>query len=466
MSVLRRLRARMRPTTIAGQIALLVVAGIAVAHMVATAAFLLLHESQNPDTMPGVAASRLGMLTRLLDAVDPAGRPALLASGRSLPLIHVEAWDGAVPPGAEPVPDLPVIRRLRNGAGRPVRIIDLSAGDTDTERSDRRLHVGIVTAGGAMLQATLPNDPLRAPKQGALIFTVVFLALTLALLCVWATRALTAPLKRLAGAARPSGPGTITWPCRRRARARCSPSPGARPEQAGRQGGEEVRQAPRRGQSHHSVARSPRGGTAGRSRCRHRPPPPPLAGRRPPRLRRAAASGRRGRAGPGRIRPAPPRPGSAPRRSRRSAGQCGARRCARRVGGSITAAEARRVRRPRGTCRKAATISSGPSRPKPIAAAMSAGSLPGRLSSRATARRRASGQRATTQRQRGGPHPAGPGVPGQDRARTEAGAGTDLADRQVGLAQEPRHRRAPLGRVGIAQPHRRLSAHLSTVHQG
>lgn len=205
MTVLRRLRARLRPTTIAGQIALLVVAGIAVAHVVATTAFLLLHESQNPDALPGVAASRLGMLARLLDTVDPSARPALLASGRSLPLIHVEAWDGKAPPGAEPVPDLPVVRRLRIGAGRPVVIVDLSAGDPEQARSAGRLHVGIMTPGGAMLQATLPNDPLRTPKQGALIFTVVFLALTLALLSVWATRALTAPLKRLAGAAEAFG---------------------------------------------------------------------------------------------------------------------------------------------------------------------------------------------------------------------------------------------------------------------
>lgn len=205
MNVLRRLHARMRPATIAGQIALLVVAGIAVAHVVATAAFLLLHESQNPDTLPGVAASRLGMLARILDTVDPAARPTILSSGRNLPLLQVEAWDGTAPAGAEPMPDLPVIRRLRNGAGRPVTITDLSAGDPEQERSSGRLHVGIVTASGALLQATLPNDPLRTPKQGALIFTVVFLALTLALLCVWATRALTAPLKRLAGAAEAFG---------------------------------------------------------------------------------------------------------------------------------------------------------------------------------------------------------------------------------------------------------------------
>ncbi|MCJ2051189.1 ATP-binding protein [Methylobacterium sp. J-070] len=205
MSLLRRIRARLRPATIAGQIALLVVAGIAVAHVVATLAFLLLHESQNPDELPGVAASRLGTLTRLLDAVDPEARPALLASGRSLPLIRVEPWDGMAPAGAKPAPDLPVIHRLRNGAGRAVTITDLSAGDPDQDRSPKRLHVGIVTPAGATLQATLPNDPLRSPKQGALIFTVVFLALTLALLSVWATRALTAPLKRLAGAAEAFG---------------------------------------------------------------------------------------------------------------------------------------------------------------------------------------------------------------------------------------------------------------------
>ncbi|XYD10102.1 ATP-binding protein [Methylobacterium sp. NMS12] len=205
MSGLGRLRARLRPKTIAGQIALLVVAGIAVAHVVATAAFLILHESQNPDTLPGVAASRLGVLVRLMDAADPAARPALLASGRSLPLIHVEPWDGTVPSGATSPPDLPVIRKLRNGAGRPVTITDLAVADPEGDRSDARLHVGIVTPTGARLQATLPNDPLRGPRQGALIFTVVFLALTLALLCVWATRALTAPLKRLAGAAEAFG---------------------------------------------------------------------------------------------------------------------------------------------------------------------------------------------------------------------------------------------------------------------
>ncbi|GJE38573.1 ATP-binding protein [Methylobacterium persicinum] len=195
------LRARLRPRSVAGQIALLVVAGIAVAHVVATTAFFLLHEPQNPDALPGVAAARVGVLARLLDAADPAVRPALLAAGaRSLPLIELDAWDGKAPANAERVPNHAVIRRIRAAAGRPVMVTALAPLEKDGQ-----LRVGIKTQNGAMLRATLVDDPLRPPRQGALIFTVVFLALTLALLCVWATRALTAPLARLAGAAEAFG---------------------------------------------------------------------------------------------------------------------------------------------------------------------------------------------------------------------------------------------------------------------
>ncbi|MBE7244166.1 MAG: HAMP domain-containing protein [Actinomycetospora chiangmaiensis] len=201
MTILSTLRARLRPRSVAGQIALLVVAGIAVAHVVATTAFFLLHEPQNPDTLPGVAAARVGTLARLLDAADPSVRPAIIAaSARSLPLIEIAEWDGKAPAGAEPAPDHAVIRRLRSAAGRPVTVVNLQPSV-----AGENLHVGISTPNGANLRVILADDPLRPPRQGALIFTVVFLALTLALLCVWATRALTAPLARLAGAAEAFG---------------------------------------------------------------------------------------------------------------------------------------------------------------------------------------------------------------------------------------------------------------------
>ena len=196
------IRARLRPRSIAGQIALLVVAGIAVAHMVATLAFLLLHEPPNPDELPGVAVHRVATIARILDAAGPDVRPALLASaGRGVPQARIAPWDGQGGTESRPAADGPVVRRLRAAFGRPLTITDLDPpGD-----ADGALHLGVRTPGGATLQARLPGALLRQPRQGALIFTVVFLALTLALLCVWAARALTAPLARLAGAAEAFG---------------------------------------------------------------------------------------------------------------------------------------------------------------------------------------------------------------------------------------------------------------------
>ena len=203
MSALARLRAKLRPRSIAGQIALLVVAGIAVAHMVATLAFLLLHEPPNPDDLPVVAVNRVATIARLLDAAEPDARAPLIASAaRSLPLLRIAPWDGRGSDTRQATAEPPVVKRLRAAFGRPMTITAL---DPPGQAPEGMLHLGLSTPAGATLQARLPDVSLRAPRQGALIFTVVFLALTLALLCVWATRALTAPLARLAGAAEAFG---------------------------------------------------------------------------------------------------------------------------------------------------------------------------------------------------------------------------------------------------------------------
>ncbi|WP_375464983.1 ATP-binding protein [uncultured Methylobacterium sp.] len=202
------LRARLRPRSIAGQIALLVIAAIVVAHAVATTAFVLLREPWRPDDRPGVAVGRLATVARLLDAAAPNERASLLAgAARALPALQLAPWDAAALAPADDAasrPVVPVIRRLREGFAQPLTIADL----TDPEaRGSGRLRLGLATSNGALLQATLPDDPLRPPREGAIIFSVLFLALTLILLSVWATRALTAPLARLAGAAEAFGTG-------------------------------------------------------------------------------------------------------------------------------------------------------------------------------------------------------------------------------------------------------------------
>lgn len=195
---------RLRPRTIAGQIVLLVVAAIAVAHAVATLAFVLLREPWRPDDHPGVAANRLATITRMLDVASPEERPALIRhAAAAQPTLRIAPWD----PPAEGAPrrdfgDHIVVQRLRDGAGRPLVITDLGE---HAEAGPEMLRLGIVSPRGASLQATLPDDAMLPPRRGAIIFTTVFLALTVALLSVWAAQALTAPLARLARAAEAFG---------------------------------------------------------------------------------------------------------------------------------------------------------------------------------------------------------------------------------------------------------------------
>ncbi|MBD8908652.1 histidine kinase dimerization/phospho-acceptor domain-containing protein, partial [Methylorubrum zatmanii] len=200
-----------RPRKAARQIALLVVAALLAAHVLATIAVLALREPWRPDERPGVAATRLSTVARLLDAAAPEEREGLIrAAARSLPTLRIAPWDGTAPPAevgeageSEEVEHHPLVERLRDGFGRALPVTDLAP------RHDREqtgiLQIGITTPAGARLRAVLPDDHPRPPAQGAIVFTFVFLGLSLTLLSFWATRALTAPLAGLAAAAEAFG---------------------------------------------------------------------------------------------------------------------------------------------------------------------------------------------------------------------------------------------------------------------
>ena len=196
-----------RPKKAAGQIALLVVAALLAAHVLAAVAVLVLREPWRPDERPGVAATRLSTVARLLDAAEPEQREAIVrAAARSLPTLRIAPWDGEAPTAVEteeePVERHPLIERLRDGFGRALPVTDLAPG---RDRGETGLQIGITTPAGARLRAILPDDHPRLPKQGAIVFTFVFLGTSLTLLSFWATRALTAPLAGLAAAAEAFG---------------------------------------------------------------------------------------------------------------------------------------------------------------------------------------------------------------------------------------------------------------------
>ena len=93
-----------------------------------------------------------------------------------------------------------MVQRLRDGFGRPLAITDLWAVRRPADAT-AGVRVGIATPGGARLSALVPDDDRPPMRQGAIIFTFVFLGVAVSLICLWATRALTAPLARLAEAA-------------------------------------------------------------------------------------------------------------------------------------------------------------------------------------------------------------------------------------------------------------------------
>ena len=198
-----------RPKKAAGQIALLVVAALLAAHVLAAVMLLALREPWRPDERPGVAATRLSTVARLLDAAEPGEREGILrAAARSLPTLRLAPWDGETPPAGtgdadDEIEHHPLITRLRDGFGRALPVTDLSPGH-DRGRTGL-LQIGITTPAGARLRAVLPDDFPRPPAQGPIIFTFVFLGVSLTLLSFWVTRALTAPLAGLAAAAEAFG---------------------------------------------------------------------------------------------------------------------------------------------------------------------------------------------------------------------------------------------------------------------
>ena len=197
-----------RPRSAAGQIALLVVAAIVTAHAFATIAVLAMQQPWRAENRPGVAANRLATIARLLDASAPAERSTLLATAASsLPTLRLAPWDGTAPPKDSTEFSLrehPLVERLIAGFGQGLSVDDLAPPPSHGERGEM-LHLGLATPKGARLQAMLPDDPPRPPAFGAIVLTFLFLGLTLTLLSVWATRALTAPLARLADAAEAFG---------------------------------------------------------------------------------------------------------------------------------------------------------------------------------------------------------------------------------------------------------------------
>jgi signal transduction histidine kinase len=179
---------------ISGQIAALVVASIIAIHLIITATFLI-HRPDQFDPPFEQGHSQLVPVVQLLGAAPAAGRPALFADiVRAFPQLDIESLPAAPAPAVDGL-DSFNLRSLHRRLGSSYRIFSL-AHDEDSHQ------VGIALPDGAMISARLPPDERQLPFWiRPWIVTLLFGAISVTLLGLWAARALTAPLSSFARAA-------------------------------------------------------------------------------------------------------------------------------------------------------------------------------------------------------------------------------------------------------------------------
>jgi signal transduction histidine kinase len=208
---------RIVPKRIAGQIALLVITSIVLAHAVAFATILRLWPRPAPPEIPWAKLAQLAYTARLLDAA-PGGeiRARIVeAAHRSFPSLSYSAAAFGGPPEAAGEAT-PILQALQDAVGDRFTV---STGLLHFDLDGReRVIAHIRLPDGSSVSASLPNSlgpPERrtrpsdgapavrlapGPRGGVLVGTLV-LASTLALLSLWAARRLAAPLTRFAEAA-------------------------------------------------------------------------------------------------------------------------------------------------------------------------------------------------------------------------------------------------------------------------
>ena len=178
---------------ISGQIAALVVVSIIALHLIVTTIFWL-HRPDAPDPMIDHGHGQFIAAIQILGTAAPADRPRLMTDlTRTFPRLDLRM----LPPETDATaaePDTRIFHILRHHLGAGYRIFPL--------RGEHAGSVGVVLPDGAKISARLlPGRPPRRFWGGPWMATLLFAAISLTLLGLWAARALTAPLSSFAKAA-------------------------------------------------------------------------------------------------------------------------------------------------------------------------------------------------------------------------------------------------------------------------
>lgn len=180
------------PNRISGQMALIVVASLAVIHVVLTTAFLITRTQSLHDR----PFDEIVTLARLIDATPSAERGRLVmqasAAFPSLALAFAPTGAGTNVPQAVDMPAEAIERHL--GPGFKVTRV----APTASEAAPR---IAVHLRDGAVVTARIgpPAAPMRLGSP--VMLTILFIAISVTCLGLWAARVLTEPLRRFAAAA-------------------------------------------------------------------------------------------------------------------------------------------------------------------------------------------------------------------------------------------------------------------------
>ena len=181
------------PSRISSQIAVLIVVSLLAIHVILTAAFVLGRPNDHRhDGPPG----QFVPLIQLIDTMAPQDRAHVMANiARTFPNLDMTL----TPPNsanlatAEDAPQLGGLRR-HLGPGFRVAVVD-SAPDRD----GKQLLAIRLQDGETITTRMLASPP--PPRFGPVTLTLLFIAISMTLLGLWAARALTSPLRAFAKAA-------------------------------------------------------------------------------------------------------------------------------------------------------------------------------------------------------------------------------------------------------------------------
>ncbi len=182
------------PNRISGQMALIVVASLAIIHGVVTTVFFL---GRSQPHGPGRPFDELVAVARLIDATPMPDRPRLMTSaGAAFAQLDL-SYAATAPERDETQVRDRAAEAIERHLGPGFRVTQVAPARS----SDAPFRLAVRLRDGAVVTAQIPPAHGPPPFGGPWALTIGFIAISLTFLGLWAARVLTSPLRSFAAAA-------------------------------------------------------------------------------------------------------------------------------------------------------------------------------------------------------------------------------------------------------------------------